>query len=364
VGSTSRRLTVRIAALVGGLIALVLLVAPVLAAQAFVVSAYPTELVTNATTSVTITITNTGSGKNSDISCVQFVVRSTFTVVSAAIVSVYGETSGAAFDAWNVVWPGASRVTFKNPQADYPLVGGQPGVDQAVFRIRGFATSAGQLTWSVGAHDVPDAAATTTCSGASSSGSLTFVVADSSPTPTPSPIPTPTPSPAASPRATPSPTPTRSPTPSPTHRPSPTPTASPGRTTPPPPTQPPSRRPTPTQTASPTPTVPPAGQPTPDVTPSPRLEIGVGPTATGGGTPRQPTSGVDGAVSTTLQALPGGVLAWTYPALITAVPGLLVLLAIVAQMLGALAWIPIVRRSLSGVGVARRRRYQPGDDAR
>jgi len=45
------------------------------------------------------------------------------------------------------------------------------------------------------------------------------------------------------------------------------------------------------------------------------------------------------------------------------VPGILVLLAIAAQMAGALAWIPIVRRSLSGIGVARRRRYQPGDNA-
>ena len=376
-GSTSRRLTGRFAAFAGGLVALALLVAPVVGAQAFVVSAYPTNLVTNVTTSVTITVTDTGSGKNSDISCVQFGVRSSFTVVSAAVVSVYGETSGTAFDAWQVVWPGASRVTFKNPQADYPLVGGQPGANQAVFRIRGFATSAGQLTWSVGAHDVPDTSATTTCSGTSSSGSLTFVVADSAPTPTPSPTPTPTPTPTTnptptasarptpSPTRTPSPVPTASPAPSHTARPSPTPTAMAVPPSPPPPGSPPRDRPTspPTQRPSPPPTVQPAGERTPPGTPSPQLVLGTGSDHTGGGQPPQPASGLDGAVSTTLQALPGGALAWTYPALITAVPGILVLLAIAAQMLGALAWIPIVRRSLSGIGVARRRRYQPGDNA-
>lgn len=372
-GPTARRLTGRLTALAGGLVALALLAAPVLGAQSFVVSAYPTELVADATTSITITVTNTGSGKNSDISCVQFAVRSTFKVVAAAIVSVHGARSGAAFDAWDVVWPGASRVTFKDPQADYPLVGGQPGADQAVFRIRGYATGTGQLSWAVGAHDVPDTSSTTTCSGTSSSGSLSFVVVDAAPTPTASPRPTPTPTPTTkptprptpSPTRTPSPVPTASPAPSHTAQPSPTPTATAVPPSPPPPGSPPRDRPTPlpTERPSPPPTVQPTSESTPPATHSPQLVLGTGSDHTGNGQPQQLASGLDGAVSNALQALPGGALAWTYPALITAVPGILVLLAIAAQMLGALAWIPIVRRSLSGIGVARRRRYRPGDNA-
>jgi hypothetical protein len=65
--------------------------------------------------------------------------------------------------------------------------------------------------------------------------------------------------------------------------------------------------------------------------------------------------GMDSVVTTALGDLPGGMLAWSYPALISGVPGLLLLLAIAAQAMGALAWIPVVRRSLAGVGVDKRR---------
>jgi hypothetical protein len=40
------------------------------------------------------------------------------------------------------------------------------------------------------------------------------------------------------------------------------------------------------------------------------------------------------------------MLAWSYPAAVLVVPGLLLIVAIAAQALGALAWIPIVRRKL------------------
>ena len=61
-------------------------------------------------------------------------------------------------------------------------------------------------------------------------------------------------------------------------------------------------------------------------------------------------------VSSAFDSLPGGWIGWSYPALVTAVPGLLLLIAIIAQAVGALAWIPIVRRGLAGVGTDRRRR--------
>jgi hypothetical protein len=42
------------------------------------------------------------------------------------------------------------------------------------------------------------------------------------------------------------------------------------------------------------------------------------------------------------------------------VPGLLLVVAIGAQVVGASAWIPIIRRSLGVFGVGRRRRRQAG----
>jgi hypothetical protein len=54
-------------------------------------------------------------------------------------------------------------------------------------------------------------------------------------------------------------------------------------------------------------------------------------------------------------ALPGGVLAWAYPAVALGVPGLLVVAAVLGQAIGAAAWLPVIRRSLAGVGTRRRR---------
>lgn len=47
-------------------------------------------------------------------------------------------------------------------------------------------------------------------------------------------------------------------------------------------------------------------------------------------------------------------MAWTYPALVVSVPGVLLLLAIGAQAFGAFGWLPFVRRRLGGFGLRRR----------
>jgi hypothetical protein len=49
------------------------------------------------------------------------------------------------------------------------------------------------------------------------------------------------------------------------------------------------------------------------------------------------------------------LLEWAVPALVLSVPGLLLLLAVLAQAAGGLFWLPMVRRWLGGVGVRRRR---------
>jgi hypothetical protein len=44
------------------------------------------------------------------------------------------------------------------------------------------------------------------------------------------------------------------------------------------------------------------------------------------------------------------------------VPGLLFMIVVAIQVLGAAAWIPTIRRSLAGVGAGRRRRRPRRDD--
>jgi hypothetical protein len=44
------------------------------------------------------------------------------------------------------------------------------------------------------------------------------------------------------------------------------------------------------------------------------------------------------------------------PAAMLGVPGLLFMLAVAGQLLGAAAWVPAIRRMLAGVGVRRRRK--------
>ena len=50
-----------------------------------------------------------------------------------------------------------------------------------------------------------------------------------------------------------------------------------------------------------------------------------------------------------------GLVVWAVPALVLTVPGLLLLLAVIAQAAGALLWLPVVRRWLGGFGLRRRR---------
>jgi hypothetical protein len=54
-------------------------------------------------------------------------------------------------------------------------------------------------------------------------------------------------------------------------------------------------------------------------------------------------------------------LEWAVPALVLSVPGLLLLLAVLAQAAGGLLWLPMVRRWLGGVGV--RKRQSAGSEA-
>ena len=50
----------------------------------------------------------------------------------------------------------------------------------------------------------------------------------------------------------------------------------------------------------------------------------------------------------------GGV-EWLVPGLVLTVPGLLIVLVVLLQVIGALAWVPVARRRLGGADVVVRR---------
>jgi hypothetical protein len=51
-----------------------------------------------------------------------------------------------------------------------------------------------------------------------------------------------------------------------------------------------------------------------------------------------------------------GGFEWAVPAIMLGVPGLLLIVALLAQAAIGVVWLPMVRRHLAGVGLRRRRR--------
>ena len=196
----------------------------------------------------------------------------------------------------------------------------------------------------------------------------------STPTPTSTPAPTSTPTPTALPSI--GPLPTTLPTPLPTGVPTATPFPTPsGGVTP---TA--SARPSASAAASAAASPSSSGSPAPGGTSaSPSAPpSGTGTTGTGGG----PASGPDGPVpsgdsepdgrflvgrdglgSIAIANLHvsglGSLTEWAIPGLALAVPGLLVLFAIIAQTIGGILWLPVTRRWLGAFGIGRRRRRWP-----
>jgi hypothetical protein len=232
--------------------------------------------------------------------------------------------------------------------------------------------------------------------GAASSSTATVSINVKAPAPTPTPAPTPAPTPG----------PTPPPTPRPTLPPLPLPTL-PLPTLPLPtmplPTLPLpsiSLPPLPGASATPTPSIGPGGSPgasataTPSASFSPSASPGSNPSPGGSTDPSStPGPGADPSAPIVGPGSVGGVppgdeggftvgfsgfgpidglvdvdvvgfdafLEWAVPALVLSVPGLLLLLAVLAQAAGGLLWLPMVRRWLGGVGV--RKRQSAGSEA-
>jgi hypothetical protein len=177
-------------------------------------------------------------------------------------------------------------------------------------------------------------------------------VATPTPTPQPTAPPTPSPTPSATPAPTPKPTAAPTATPRPSRAPDPTPTASPDRSTARP-TSGASRGSTGTGGGS-------SGGSNGSGTGGGTAEASAatGPAivpGTGFGLARMTTD--DGGGAGTTVGFDAGLAAafdgfsWQVPALVLSVPGLLVVLVVGLQILGGLAWLPVVRRRVGGFDV-------------
>jgi hypothetical protein len=374
-----------------------------LAGRAWTIDASPSSLDENDTVTVSLDVTNTGGdGGGDEIGCVVITMPGAFTVEDADVASVKGASSG---HGWIVVRSG-SKVAFMEPDDSNVLVGLPQAGDSAVFMVTVTPTSSGSSSWTAVAYDKPSSGTTTKCgSGAFPTKSLSFSVgAAPTPRPTPAPTPRPTPAPTPAPTAPPTPAPTRTPAPTapPTARPTPAATA------------PPTATPRPTATAAPAPTASasampgatpsasapagpgagagptasPSGEPVPDptaptaspspeATATPQLIAGVtgGEGSGGSGESGDGTAGPAGTAALTVgrardgrdAALPVAELqdaalaafgaigfgAFTVPGLVMGVPGVLVVLAVVFQLVGGSAFVPIARRWQRGIGLRR-----------
>ena len=376
-----------------------------LAARAWTIDASPSSLDENDTVTVRLDVSNTGGdGGGDEIGCVVITIPGEFAIEDADVASVKGASSG---HGWIVVRSG-SKVAFMEPDDANVLVGLPKAGDSAVFRVTVTPTAPGSSSWTAVAYDKPSSGKTTKCgSGTFPTKSLTFSVGAAPtprPTPAPTPPPTPAPTPAPTPPPTPAPTRTPAPTAAPTAPPTPKPTAAPTAT--PRPTA--TAAPVPTASASglpgPTPsgstpvetgtavepTASPSGEPVPDPTgptssPSPEATAtpqliagatGGGQGSDGSGQPGDGTPGPASGASMTVgrsrdgrdAALPVGELqdaalaafgaigfgAFTVPGLVVGVPGLLVVLAVMFQLVGGSAFVPIARRWQRGIGLRRR----------
>jgi hypothetical protein len=286
-----------------------------------------------------VTLTVTPHGRN--LSCVTILMPAGFSGVSASVVTAPGTSWAGSIGAGP-----PTLVTFatnNNPDRLKTTTGR--------FVIRVIATSGPLAAWKASAYQ--DFQPCSDSQGAPLLPLPPFVILPGLiPTPTPAPTPTPTPS------ARPSPTPVR---PSPLRSPSPTPVA--------------------TATARPSAGVSPSASPDPSPADSGAPSQSPSPSGTsspaGGGTIGQTGSGSGGSGggSTGLQVQPlpasGSVqlhdfgalsatalVAWLIPGALLTLPGLLIVLIVLAQAGFASAFVPVTRRVLGG---GRRRR--PGQAA-
>ena len=321
----------------------------------------PSSVVAGVKTAIDVTATNTAGG--SSLGCVRLQVPAAF-VVDAVVVDAVQPSHAWTADA-PTAGPSGSTIVQVHGVTEADILKGDG--DTVAFHVTVTGTGSGAYSWPAESRDHA------TCTSGIDTDSITVSIVGAQPTATPAPTPTPSP--------TPRPTPTPMATPAPTA--TPTATPPPGQATPRP-TQggggigPPSATPSPSPVAT-----PPATQPSSSPAPEPAASSSAGPSdapsaasGTGdgqGGPPADPPAdppaaihpyavGTSGALDSLDADLAGAALArldhiaWAVPGLALTVPGLLLLLAILAQVAAGAAWLPIVRRKLGAFGLSKRRR--------
>ena len=323
------------------------------AAQSWKIVENPSKVPLGTVTTVTLAITNTSSSA-APIACITIAIPTAYEVNAASVASVSNDLP------WSVaVSTSAPRGIVATAAKIGDGIHGDPTDDVLILKVKVTGVIKGTAKW------IAEGFSSVSCSGTAKSPiSIDMQVEDGS-TPTPSPTRSPTPTP--TPTRTPTPTPT--PTTGPTATPTPTPTATlPGET----PSPTPSPRPTPQPTDGPTATSSstdgpgsgsPGGQGGTGVG-STGGTGGTGGTGSGRGTQPVPPPVLDLGGGTPY-SVPGldiggstafGVFEWAAPGVLLTGPGLLLLALIAAQAMGALAWLPVVRRKIGVFGPARRRR--------
>lgn len=321
--------------------------ATVSAATPWAIDLSPTVLTQGVAADVTVTVT----AGNQQLGCVALYVPAGFTVVSTRVSSV------PAGLVWSSAGAGAgpTQVTFGTTQDPWRLNQG----DQGVLIVRVVATTSPLPAWSASAYQQFTANPSQLVSGPLQPPVPLLIVPASTPAPTRS--------------ATPRPTPTS--TLAQTPRPTALPTVIPPGTTPVPTVIPPGTTPLPTVIPPPstTPNQSPSDSTIPSEAPSafssPGGVIAGGETNSGVGTSGSATGGGDGTsldvrvlsdggtVQLDVRALGAiGMFAWLVPGLALSLPGLLLILIVLAQASLGAAFVPVTRRVFGG----RRRRRGHG----
>ena len=305
------------------------------AALLWTLTASPLTATTGVSTTFTLTATNEDPlallDSSAEIGCIMLGVPHNFAIESVAI------NSSSTGNTWEAFTLGDNKVKVRTTSGGDRL----STLDWVIFNVKAMPMSTGSLAWNASAYRDQS------CGGTGSLLGVPPVVlvagADVTPAPTASPTPSPTPSPTAS--STPSPT--ASPTPKPSKAPK-TPKPKPSVTPTPKPTAAPTLAPAtaapvtpPPQTSAPSP----SPSPVPDETDAPPVST-TPPPDEGAGLAVPPPPPAAEPVQLTLGSLSllGSIDVWAIPGVIVGVPGLLVIFFIGLQAVGALAWLPAIRR--------------------
>jgi hypothetical protein len=337
-----------VAAMALGLVAVVAPAPGRAAASTWAISLTPSTITATQATVINARFSNLGGPDGqTELGCVQIAIPATFTVQSATVINAPPGTT------WHASKSGLTTVTINTGSGGDRLPAHDPSAS-VTTTIKVTAVLPGTYTWTANAYRAQD------CQEPFNDPVALKVVVDLDilPLPTPKPLPTvlPTILPTAIPTLipTPRPTPTRPPaaTPAPTGTPAPSPSPQPAD-----PTAAPAQGgtsgpgTTPGSSGPPGPSDPdeaPTGTPAPPGAGLLMPDAGPGDGGSGAAAPAiRLTSGFDTPF--------GEGFAWAVPGLVLTVPGLLIVLAAIgAQLLGAFAWLPVVRRRIGAFGLRRR----------